>query len=113
MTQGPPSIKAVQAKRKSKCGHHPRYSGKNPPRVACPICWGMYLAEKYDMKPENVLAPEVVYLNDLIDIGEFITGLKSAASRSKETGGAYSAFAHTKAGKTFQVEVHLPMRRKK
>lgn len=93
------------------CAHHPRYTGSSLPRATdCPICWGIFLQEKYGIDSVDVLCPHVMNLNNRADIEGLIAALKFALSRSAANGGAYSAFAHTKEGDTFQIEIQLGVR---
>lgn len=97
-------------KRKTEgCGQHARYTGANPPRSGCPVCWGMYLQQKYDLPIEAVLAPGVVKLNDMRAVEDFIRGLKAAMEKTKKSAGLYSAFVRDRDGRFLQVEIQRRM----
>jgi hypothetical protein len=108
--QRDPATYADAKLKRGRCSLHSRYEGKNPPRCACPICWGIFLNEKYGMAIEEVLAPAVVHLIDPVDVARFIAGMKSALDRSRANGGSYSAFCRDRKGRTFQVDVQLRMK---
>ena len=106
MAQTPPPPPA--AKKAKRCGLHPRYEGKNPPRSACLACWRLYLSEKYGMgfADRTIQGMAHVVMNDMQEIVEFTKALKAAAVNSKQRGGQHSAFLH---GKTSDVHVEVKL----